>query len=260
MLETVNLKHSLSKAAYTRQMFKLQERMHRLQYELQAAEIPVIICMQGWNCAGKGRAIKKLMEKLDPRLFRVHPGKAPSKLERGYHFLWRYQVVLPNDGEIALFDHSWYGRVLVERCDKLTPAKEWREAYQQINEFEEWLADDGQVVIKFWMHISKAEQKKRYRACEKDPLLKWKITKEYKRHHRNYDEWTEAVEDMLAKTDTAYAPWSVIEANDLNWARVKVFEVLVQRCEEALARKAADKSDQIKIVPPSKDPQEAARA
>jgi len=252
MLETLNLKQQLSKAAYARRMPELQERMRRLQYELQEAGIPVIICMQGWNCAGKGRVIKKLMEKLDPRLFRVHPGTPPSKLQRGYHFLWRYQVALPNDGEMSLFDHSWYGRVLVERCDELTPKREWREAYQQINEFEQLLADDGQVVVKFWMHISKSEQKKRYQACEKDPLLKWKITKEYRRQHKHYEEWTQAVEDTLAKTDTAYAPWTVIEANDLNWARVKVFETLVQRCEEALERKKEQKTGQIKVLPKSK--------
>jgi len=252
MLETVNLKHNLAKAAYARQMPELQERMRHVQYELQSAEIPVIICMEGWNCAGKGRVIKKLMEKLDPRLFRVRSGTAPSKLERGYHFLWRYQVALPNDGEMSLFDHSWYGRVLVERCDELVPEKQWREAYQQINEFEQLLADDGQVVMKFWMHISRSEQKKRYRACEKDPLLKWKITKEYRRQHRNFDEWTDAVEDMLAKTDTAYAPWNVIEANDLNWARVKVFEILIKRCEEALQRKRAAKTGEIKVLPKSK--------
>ena len=237
MLEAVNLKNKLTKTAYARQMPHLQDRMRKLQYQIKEAGIPVIICMQGWNTSGRGRVIKKLTEKLDPRMFRVHPGKAPTKLERGYHFLWRYQVALPNYGEIALFDHSWYGRVLIERCDHLTPKKEWRDAYQQINEFERLLADDGQVLLKLWMHISKSEQKKRYRACERDPLLKWKITKEYKRQHRRYDEWTHAVEDMLAKTNTAYAPWSVIEANDLNWARVKVFELLIKRCEEALVRK-----------------------
>lgn len=252
MLETLNLQLKLAKAEYGKRMPELQERMRRLQYEMQAAEIPVIICMEGWNCAGKGRVIKKLMEKLDPRLFRVRPGTAPSKLERGYHFLWRYQVALPNDGEMVLFDHSWYGRVLVERCDRLAPKREWREAYQQINEFEQLLADDEQVVVKFWMHISKAQQKKRYRECESDPLLKWKITKEYRRQNRNYAEWETAVEDMLAKTDTAYAPWTVIEANDRNWARVKVFEVLIKRCEEALARKRVAKSGEIKVLPNAK--------
>jgi hypothetical protein len=136
---------------------------------------------------------------------------------------------------MAVFDHSWYGRVLVERCDKLTRKKVWREAYQQINQFERWLADDGQVLIKFWMHISKKEQKQRFRNTLRDPLLRWKITKEYKRHHKQYDRWVEAVEEMLARTSTPHAPWTLVEANDLRWARVKVFETIVNRMEEVLA-------------------------
>jgi hypothetical protein len=129
--------------------------------------------------------------------------------------------------------------VLVERLDKLVPKKAWREAYEQINQFERWLADDGQVQLKFWMHISKAEQKKRFRACLRDPKLKWRITKEYKRHHRQYDKWTDAVEEMLAKTDSPHAPWTVVGATDMRWARVKVFQTLVEKIEEALAKRKA---------------------
>jgi len=237
MLETVDLKKQLSKPAYSKRMAQLQEELRGLQYACKEAEVPVIICLEGWDTAGKGAVIKKLTEKLDPRLFRVYSGTPPSPLERRFHFLWRYQVALPNDGEMAVFDHSWYGRVLVERCDKLVRKKVWRDAYQQINEFERWLTDDGQVLLKFFMPISKREQKKRFRACLHDPLLKWKITKEYKRHHRDYERWVEAVEEMLAKTDTSNAPWSVIEANDLRWARVRFFENLVGRIREELARR-----------------------
>ncbi|HEU5452272.1 MAG TPA: hypothetical protein VFU76_09820 [Terriglobales bacterium] len=237
MLETVNLKKQLSKPAYTRQMSALQDKLRGLQYAAQQAGVPVIICLEGWDTAGKGMVIKKLTEKLDPRLFRVISGKAPTPLEQRYHYLWRYQVALPNDGEMVVFDHSWYGRVLVERCDKIVKKRLWREAYEQINQFERWLADDGQVLLKFWLHISKAEQRKRFRATLKDPLLKWKITKEYKRHHRQYDRWTDAVEEMLAKTDSPHAPWTVVEANDLRFARVKVFQTLVAKIEEALARR-----------------------
>jgi polyphosphate kinase 2 (PPK2 family) len=211
-----------------------------LQYAVKEAEIPVVVCLEGWDCAGKGRVVNKLTEKLDPRLFRVYPGSAPSPLEQRYHFLWRYQVALPNDGSMAVFDHSWYGRVLVERCDKIAKKKVWRAAYEEINQFERWLTDDNQVLIKFWMHISKKEQKKRYRETLRDPLLRWKITKEYKRHHRQYNKWVTAVEEMLAKTDTPNAPWTVVEANDLRWARVRVFETIVNRIAKALAnRKAA---------------------
>jgi len=239
MLETVNLKTSTPKARYTKEMRELQEKLRKLQYAAQEAEVPVVICLEGWDTAGKGQVVKKLTEKLDPRLFRVHPGTSPSSLERRYHFLWRYQVALPNDGEMAVFDHSWYGRVLVERCDKLTAKKAWREAYQQINEFERWLADDGQVLLKFWMHISKKEQKRRFHACLKDPLLKWKITREYKRHHKDYEKWVDAVEEMLAKTDTPHAPWVLVEANDLRWARIKIFDTVVKAIEAALSRRKA---------------------
>jgi len=239
MLETVDLKKNLSKSAYQKRMPELQEKLRGLQYAVREAEIPVVICLEGWDTAGKGRVINRLLEKLDPRLFRVYPGTQPSPLEQRYHFLWRYQMKLPNDGEMAVFDHSWYGRVLVERCDKLIPKKLWREAYEQINQFERWLTDDGQVLIKFWMHISKKEQKQRFKDCLRDPLLRWKITKEYRRHHKQYNRWVKAVEEMLAKTDTPNAPWTVVEANDLRWARVRVFETIVERLEETLARRKA---------------------
>jgi polyphosphate kinase 2 (PPK2 family) len=237
MLETLNLKNKLSKPAYKREMAALQARLRGLQYEARAAEIPVTICLEGWDTAGKGQVIKKLTERLDPRLFRVHPGRPPSPLEQRYHFLWRYQIALPNDGEMAVFDHSWYGRVLVERCDKLVKKKVWREAYQQINEFERWLVDDGQVLIKFWLHISKKEQAKRFKACVRDKLMRWKITKEYQRHHRQYGKWLIAVEEMLAKTSTPHAPWTVVEANDTRYARVKVYQTIIERVEQALARR-----------------------
>jgi AMP-polyphosphate phosphotransferase len=239
MLETVDLQKKVSKPAYAKSMGALQERLRGLQYAAQEAEVPVIICLEGWDTAGKGQIAKKLTEKLDPRLFRVQPGTPPTSLERRYHFLWRYQTALPNDGEMVVFDHSWYGRVLVERCDKLCEKKSWKQAYEEINQFERWLADDGQILLKFWMHISKAEQKKRFRACLCDPTLKWKITKEYKRHHRQYNRWAAAVEEMLAKTDSPHAPWTLVEATDVRWARVKVFRTLVEKIEEALAKRKA---------------------
>ena len=239
MLETLDLKKTLSKAAYAKRMPELQEKLRGLQYAVHEAEVPVVICLEGWDTAGKGRLIKKLMEKLDPRLFRVYPGRPPSPLEQRYHFLWRYQMKLPNDGEITVFDHSWYGRVLVERCDKLVPKKVWREAYEHINEFERWMTDDGQVVIKLWMHISKKEQKQRFKDTLKDPLLRWKITKEYRRHHKQYNKWLDAVEEMLAKTDSPHAPWTVVESNDLRWARVRIFETIVKRIEDVVERRKA---------------------
>ena len=246
MLETVDLKKNLSKTAYAKQMPALQEKLRKLQYEAKDKGVAVTICLEGWDLGGKGHLIKKLTEKLDPRLFRIRPGSPPSPLEQRYHFLWRYQMALPNSGEMTLFDHSWYGRLLVERCDKLTKKKHWRESYQQINEFERWLTDDHQVLLKFWVHISKSEQKRRFREALNDPLLRWKITKEYRRHHRQYNRWVDAVEEMLAKTDSPNAPWTVIEANDLRWARVRFLRAIVDAIEAEIGRRqarAAEKTD-----------------
>jgi AMP-polyphosphate phosphotransferase len=237
MLETIDLKKTITKPKYSEIMPKLQERLRLLQYAAKDAEIPVIICLEGWDTSGKGVVVKKLTERLDPRLFRVKPGTPPSPLEQRYHFLWRYQMNLPNDGEMMVFDHSWYGRVLVERCDKLVKKKAWREAYEQINEFEKWLADDGQVIIKLWLHISKKEQARRFRKYKADKLLRWKITKEYERHHKQYARWYEAAEEMLTRTGTPHAPWTIVEATDLRWIRVRVFQVLVERLESELARR-----------------------
>ena len=241
MLETINLKKSLSKSAYQKAMPELQERLRKLQYAAKAGNVTTMVCLEGWDAAGKGRVIRKLTEKLDPRLFRVHEGTRPTSLERRYHFLHRFQLRLPDYGDIAVFDHGWYRRVLDERCDKLVKKSEWREAYQQINEFERWLIDDHQVVVKFWMHISKKEQRRRFKKYLKDPNLVWRVTKEYRRQHRDYNEWIPAVEDMLAKTETPYAPWTVIEANDLRWALVRIFEVLAQRIEQELDRRSQQK-------------------
>ena len=192
MLETLDLKKSLSKPAYSKTIRELQEKLRGLQYAAQKAEVPVIICLEGWDTAGKGQIIKRLTEKIDPRLFRVYPGSVPTPLEARYHWLWRYQIALPNDGEMALFDHSWYGRVLVERCDKLVKKKVWREAYEQINQFERWLTDDGQVLVKFWLHISKKEQRRRLKRMESDAFQRWKVSGEDWRRNRRYDEWAVA--------------------------------------------------------------------
>ncbi len=241
MLEIVNLKTKLEPRKYQQVFPKLQEKLRRLQYEARDAKIATVIALEGWDGSGRGNIIKHLTARLDPRLFRIYRGTPPTELELRYHFLWRYQIHLPNYGEMALFDHSWYGRVLVERVDKLVKKKLWREAYEQINQLERLLADDGQVLVKFWLHISQKEQKKRFKEYEEDPKLAWKVTKEYRRHHHQYKKWVKAVEEMLLKTDSPYAPWTIVEANDLRSARVKVFQTLVTRFEKALEQKGGKK-------------------
>jgi polyphosphate kinase 2 (PPK2 family) len=138
---------------------------------------------------------------------------------------------------MVLFDHSWYGRVLVERVEKWVKPKVWKEAYAQINELERWLADDGQVLVKFWFHISRKEQRQRLKIMQEDRAERWKVQKEDLRRNRRYERWLVAVEEMLARTDTPASPWTVIEATDQRWTRVRVFETLVARMEEALARR-----------------------
>lgn len=241
MLDTINLKKSLSKFAYQKAMPELQERLRKLQYAARAANVTTIICLEGWDAAGKGAVVRKLTQKLDPRLFRVYAGTPPTPLEQRYHFLHRYQVNLPNYGEMAMFVQGWYRRVLDERCDKLVKKSEWRDAYQQINEFERWLSDDDQLVVKFWMQISKKKQRQRFKKYLKDPNLAWRVTRDFRRHHRDYDRWTDSVEEMLIKTETSYAPWTVIEANDQRWALIRIFEVLAQRMQQELDRRAQTK-------------------
>ena len=234
MLSDLDLSKSLPKATAASRLKALQSRLRLLQYAIQEANVPIIICLEGWNACGRGEVIKKLSELLDPRLYQVNRGRPPSPLELRYHFLWRYQLALPRKGEMVIFDHSWYARVLEDRCDRLIKKKLWRQAYSQINEFERWLVDDGTVLVKFWLHISRKEQRCRYRAYRKDALLRWKVTKGYWRQHKHYNRWLKAAEEMLARCGTAYAPWTLIEAEDPHWARVRALETVVARMEGAL--------------------------
>ncbi len=239
MLESLNLKKKLSKPAYERTMPQLQDRLRRLQYEARAAGIATIICLEGWEMSERGQVVQTVTEKLDPRLIRVFRGVPPSLFQQRYHFLWRYEIALPSYGEMAVFEHSWYSRVLEERCDKGVKKRVWQQAYPQIAQFERWLTDDGQIVIKFWLHISKKEQKKRIRKTLRNPLLRWKVTKDTKRQHKRYSRWIVAVEELVAKTNAPQAPWTLVEANDSHWARVRVFRTLVDRLEKALAQRQA---------------------
>ena len=239
MLELLDLDKKITKPEYSARMEKLQASLRGLQYAAQQAQIPVVVCIEGWSACGRDEVVKKLSEKLDPRLCRFRTFVAPSSLERRYHFLWRYQMALPSDGEMTVYDHSWYSRVLEERCERLTRKKAWRAAFEQMKEFERWLTDDGQVIIKFWLHISKAEQRRRFRAYKNDPVRRARLTKEYRRQHRQYPRWLKAVEEMLQKTGTTHAPWTVIEAHDLRWARIRVFETIIKSIEDALKYRRA---------------------
>ncbi len=244
MLETIDLALDLDKPSYKAALASLQERLRQCQNVALEQKMPVAVVFEGWDAAGKGSNIGLLTEKLDPRHFKVHPIGPPTREEERRPFLWRFWRRLPPAGDIAIFDRSWYGRVLVERVDGLTRKAHWRRAYDEIAEFERQLTDGGALLVKLWLQISKKEQKKRFKRLEADPTMAWKVTKEDWRHHRHYAKYEEAVEEMLARTSTHRAPWTVVEAEDERYGSVKVHETIVRAIgERARAGAHADPPD-----------------
>jgi polyphosphate kinase 2 (PPK2 family) len=234
MLEKIDLSRKLSRHEYKTLIPRLQRRLYDLEKACWDANIPSIIVFEGWDAAGKGTSINLLTSRLDPRGFKLYPIQAPRTFETHLPWLWRFWLKIPNYGEMAIFDRSWYGRVLVERVEGLTPVREWRKGYRDIVDFERALADDGCVITKFLLHISKKEQKRRFKRLEKDPLKSWHVQPEDWEHHRKYGEYLLAMEEMLERTDTEWGPWTIVEATDRRWARVKIFQTIIQRLEEAL--------------------------
>lgn len=237
MLEDLDLTCQLDPTRYRELFPPLKESLRRLQYELREAEIPTIVVFEGWGACGKADVFRKVTEGLDPRVFRAYPAAPPLELEKRHHWLWRYQVRLPEDGYMTLFDEAWYRHVIGERVEKIVGRKACARAYQQINEFERWLTDDGQIVVKLFFHISRKEQKRRLRQMQDDPLQAWKVGEDDWAQNHRYRRWLRAAQDMLAHTDTRNCPWTVIAATDARWARVKTFEALVTHMSAALARR-----------------------
>ncbi len=196
---------------------------------------PVCVVFEGWDASGKGGAIKRLVAPLDPRHVRVAQFGAPSYDEKRHHFLWRFWPVLPGWGGMAVLDRSWYGRVLVERVEGFATEEQWRRAYREIVEFERTLADEGMIMIKFWLHLSSAEQLRRFKARQREPLKTWKLTAEDWRNREKRSQYKAAVEEMLDRTSHPAAPWVLVEAEDKRWARVKVAESVVRAIEAGLA-------------------------
>jgi len=234
MLETLDLDKSISKEAYSKSFPELRDKLRDLQRQCYDAKVPVAVVFEGWDAAGKGESIAKLVERLDPRGVRVHPISAPLEEERLRPFLWRFWTKVPGRGEMAVFDRSWYGRVMVERVEKLVTPEQWRSAYNEIAQFERMLTDDGMVIVKFWLHISEKEQKKRFKEIEKSKYDSWRVTKEDWEHHKQYGAYAQAAEEMFERTNTAYAPWTIVEATDKRYRLIKVFKVLADAMQTAL--------------------------
>jgi polyphosphate kinase 2 (PPK2 family) len=240
MLETLDLDKKIEKDVYEKAFPELRDQLRLLQRHAFEAKIPVCVLFEGWDAAGKGDSIQKLVERLDPRGVKVYPVTAPLEDERLRPFLWRFWKNIPGRGEMAVLDRSWYGRVMVERVEHLVPPKDWQSAYNEIAQFERMLTDDGTVMVKFWLQISEKEQKKRFKEIEKSQYDSWKVTKEDWEHHKQYDEYTEAAEEMLERTSTAYAPWTIVEATDRRYRLIKVFKTICDAIQTALNAKAVE--------------------
>ncbi len=237
VLSGVDLTKALSSKEYKKELDALQKKMELLHSELYRLRIPVVICFEGWDAAGKGGAIKRLTSHMDPRGYQVNPTASPNDTEKAHHYLWRFWNNMPKAGHIAIFDRTWYGRVMVERIEGFCSEEEWRRAYQEINEMEEHLTNSGCIVLKFWLHIDKDEQEKRFKERMEDPAKQWKITDEDWRNREKWDAYEKAVDEMLVRTSTTYAPWEIVEANSKYFARVKVLRTVVDAMEKEIERR-----------------------
>jgi AMP-polyphosphate phosphotransferase len=229
LLDKLDLTQKLaSKEEYRKKLHKLQLRLLRHQRRILESKRNIIIVLEGPDAAGKGGIIKRITEKLDPRMVRVYPIAKPSQEEYHHHYLWRFWTRMPTYGEVAIFDRSWYGRVLVERVEEFAKPHEWKRAYREINEFERQLTDAGSLVLKFYIQISKKEQLKRFKERQSDPYKHWKINSEDWRNRRKWDEYLKAAEDMIKKTASKKAPWRLI-SGEYKWhARLAVIKHIVK--------------------------------
>ncbi len=235
-LERVELTQVLSRKEYERLLPELQLRLRELEYRIYCKRIGVIVCCEGWDASGKGGNIRRIVSALDPRGYDVHPIAAPSPIERLHHYLWRFWTRIPKAGHIAVFDRTWYGRVLVERVEGFCTEDEWRRAYGEIADFESALVRAGLVLIKFWFHIDRETQLARFRAREQDPEKQWKITQEDWRNRERWSEYESAVNDMLTLNDSNECPYWIVPANDKLYARVFTLTRINEAIELALKR------------------------
>lgn len=238
LLEQVDLTQRLTVAQYERALPQLQERLSRLAWRAREAKVPTVLAFEGWDAAGKGSAIRRVTQALDPRLYRVVGVAAPSDEERAQHYLWRFWRQVPRDGRITIFDRTWYGRVLVERVEGFAPVADWDRAYFEIDQFERQLVDHGAALGKFWIHVSADEQLRRFKERQRVAWKRHKITAEDWRNREKRPAYTAAVDEMLARCSPAEAPFTVVAGNDKRFARVQILETVIARLERALEGRA----------------------
>ena len=245
-LDEIDLSRSLSKKEEAAALDAAWTRLSQLRLTLggqigrRQLGPPVCVLFEGWDASGKGGAIKRLVAQMDPRHVRVVQFAAPTSDEKRHHFLWRFWPSLPGWGGMAIFDRTWYGRLLVERVEGFATREQWMRAYDEVNSFERSLADEGMILIKFWLHISAEEQLRRFQAREKNTLKAWKLTDEDWRNREKRDEYALAVEDMVARTDQPHAPWDLIAGESKRHARVQVIETVIARIEEGMRERGCE--------------------
>src|SRR3954447_5641480 len=239
-LDDVDLSQKLSRKEQDKRLEAAQERLEALRLQLAGLigdgrlGPPVLMLFEGWDASGKGGAIKRLLAQLDHRHVRVAAFSAPNSDEKRHHFLWRFFPKLPGWGGVAIFDRSWYGRVLVERVEGFASEEEWRRGYDEIVGLERSLAAEGMVIVKCWMHISPEEQLRRFRRRENKPLKRWKLTDEDWRNREKKDAYREAVEEMFEETSTDVAPWTIVPGDSKKFGRIFVIEHVISRIEAGM--------------------------
>jgi AMP-polyphosphate phosphotransferase len=242
MLESLDLGQHLSKAEYERELLRYQVQLRELAWQLYRRRRSLVLVFEGRDAAGKGGTIRRLTGKLDPRGYDVFPIAAPEGEDKTHHYLWRFwhRLLPPEEKQILIFDRSWYGRVLVERVEGFAAENAWKRAYREINDFERQLVDAGAMVVKFWLHISPEEQLKRFEKRQNTPYKRWKLTPEDWRNREKWSRYDGAVEDMLLKTSTLTAPWTLVAANFKWFARVKCLQTVVEVVSKTLDYQPAD--------------------
>jgi polyphosphate:AMP phosphotransferase len=238
-LKAVAQPDAMSDEAYVKAFHKEQMRLHDLQFEARKKGISTVIAFEGWDAAGKGGAIRRLTYALNARDYKIVPISAPNEEERKYHYLWRFWRQLGRAGDMTVFDRSWYGRVLVERVEKLIDKATLARAYDEINDFERQLWERGHIIVKFWLHITKDEQKRRFKERKNTPYKTWKLTEDDHRNRKKWAAYEHAVNDMLENTSTSTAPWTLIGANDKQHTRIKVLQAVSSAMEEALKKRSS---------------------
>lgn len=239
-LDAVDLTLSMSREASEARLQVLQQRL--LELRLVSAGLlgnghlgpPLCVMFEGWDASGKGGSIKRLVASLDPRHVTVAEFGVPTEEEKRHHFLWRFVPSLPGWGEMSVFDRSWYGRVLVERVEGFATGGEWKRAYDEINDFEKMLIEEGVTLVKFWLHISSEEQARRYEQRRDDPLRHWKLTDEDWRNRSKRAAYLDAAEEMFERTDSKHAPWDIVAAESKHYARVAVLDTVIARSRHAM--------------------------